>query len=175
MKTFEELIELGWKMVDVEIPELKDTGSIWMKYIVLSDTGTDYIVAAADELINDPKPKEELMARVRERVQQKNAHAVLTISDAWISQTSSRDMKTLQRIEKMGIPAAVAEGLITSREALLAFIATPIQTIRLLQFYRREDGNKIIMEERDIQRGPGDPGSGGRLSHFFDHVTPVQA
>jgi hypothetical protein len=167
-RTLEELVRIGWFAIDCEIDSLKETGGIWMKYIVLSEAGAEYIVAGDERLINDAEHKSKMMAMVRERTKATNAFAVLVVSDTWVSEsTGGMDIKTLERIEDIGIPEAVAQGLITSREAIICYIATPIHHTRLVQFYRR-DGETIIMEERKDHTGEGV--KGGRLSRFFEHV-----
>jgi len=159
----ERLIEMGWGILDIEKPEFEKIGDMMMKFFVMSEEGYDIVFVPQRWVSNDTDAKAALAASVREMVVKQNALAVGVLSDVWLGWLNWQDRELVDVVNRRGTAWAEKEGLLKRREALMYNIVTPIQTVQLNWFYKRE-GEKITFEEKQQMN----PQQGiGRFAEFF--------
>jgi hypothetical protein len=162
----EREIERGWALLTLDVPALREDGSIPMRFIVESDEATTIVVVPESEVINDPDLKSGVAKKVRKLVAEMGAHTVYHLSDAWTSQVDNVKQKPelLRLIQNIGVRRASELGLVKLSEALMCSISTRSGEHALLRwFYRRDDEQQITMGERDKLAGAGK----GRFSNLF--------
>jgi hypothetical protein len=166
--TLDEAIKLGWGLLELDQPELVDTGGIALKFIVMGGGTTKFYIVPQAEAINSAAFKSKIAAQVKDDMKGKDVDAVLVVSDAWVSTASSRDTKTQERIRDLGLPRAHALGLCKKTEALICKVQVKhsIEDAMLTWHYERDINDKITMGEREERRGLPTPE--GRFSGFFN-------
>jgi hypothetical protein len=155
-------IDQGWGLVETNLKMLHEDGSIPMTAVVIAKDGDEFIVVPQAEVINSPELKSRLFVHVRSRVREMNAHAVMILSDSWI--TTSESQSDADLIRKIGIDQAIKLGLCKEQEAIICSIFEWTGDSMILQQLYRRDGEKIIDQERRTQNGI----HSGRMSGFFD-------
>jgi hypothetical protein len=167
----DELVEMGWSLLDKEVATLQEDGCICMKFFVVSDNRFDVVMSPQPEVANDPEAKEAIFALVKSHAREHSADAVCVLSDVYIGHRSMKDLpkEKLDQIMEVGMLEAERRGLIKKREALIMSISTRLQTVMLVQYYRREENKgkeRIVLEEKELKDSPGT----GRLASFFDDI-----
>ena len=159
----EYFIDLGKSMIEKSTHQLVDGFDLTM--YVISDEAIA-MVALPPMGSNSPGMKQAAADFAKKLVEERNAVAVIAISDTRIAQQKVKDMETALLIAQMSIPEAEAAGLVIKREAIYCKIETRSQgRMAMCQFYRRENEGNIVLEELKIM--PNDFKSMGRISDFF--------
>lgn len=162
-----EMLAVAGDFLESAAAVLSETGNIPMSFLIVGPDKAITIVTDEPQIINSPKGKSALAQRAREEVKKLNAYVVFVISDTYMTKFTGEDSLPLaEYVAEIGSEEAERLGLVKRREAIACQIYTRDANASATQFYKRDDDEKIIFEEREEQ--PFNLISSGRLSGFFN-------
>jgi hypothetical protein len=174
----QQLYKFADAMLDKWSQTLVNTQSMTPVFHIVSGDPekNDIILAAPGDIMNSPQAKHAMGGEIRKMIPQVRGVAVLTLMDTWQAVFSGSEEQQIKvgrwmHQNHISVTEAYELGLVKRREALIMTVESPLGLYTVVQFYKRDEKEKVVLEERkshtDIKAGQAN------FSGFFSKAKTV--
>jgi hypothetical protein len=160
------------------VHHLREHKQLPIMFQVLSSHGVDILAPDAPQPDVDWNlAKEALALKVKDLIRERQAYAVVNLSDAYVTETDqAHPLASLVRSGRYSTADIERMGIAKRREAIIVSLETPIYLrIIMQQYYRNADGAIILRKRIDTDSTDPKMQPAGRFYNFFEQEETASA